>query len=266
MSEKTYKWDSNDYAEHSSVQYTWALELIDKLRLQGTESVLDIGCGDGKVSFSIADRVPDGHVIGIDNSKSMIALAKQRLFESSCQNVRFSLMNATALTFESQFDVVFSNAVLHWTKDHVSVLEGVKKSLSPSGRLLFQMGGRGNARDIIETFNTLSKHPKWQSYFIDFSFPYGFYGPEEYEKWLENVGFIRRRLELIPKDMKQRGKKGLAGWIRTTWLPYTERIPEHLRDTFIYEIVDAYIQAFPVDSLGYIHVKMMRLEVEAINP
>lgn len=264
--EKTYKWDSNDYAQHSSAQYAWAEELIDKLRLKGTESVLDIGCGDGKVTFNIAHRVPDGHVTGIDNSKGMIALAKQRLFESSYQNVQFSLMNATALTFENQFEVVFSNAALHWTKDHVVVLEGVKRSLKPSGRLLFQMGGRGNATDIIETFNTLCKCPKWHPYFKDFTFPFGFYGPEEYEQWLKNVGLIQKRLELIPKDMKHLGKEGLAGWIRTTWLPYTERIPEHLRDTFISDTVDAYIQSFPMDRLGYIHVKMMRLEVEAINP
>jgi trans-aconitate 2-methyltransferase len=76
---------------------------------------------------------------------------------------------------------------------------------------------------------------------------------------------IPKRLELISKDMTQKGKEGLAGWIRTTWLPYTEKIPANLQDEFIDEIINLYSKKFPIDENGLFHVKMVRLEVEAMN-
>jgi trans-aconitate 2-methyltransferase len=266
MNESTYTWDSTAYARHSAAQAEWAQELIAKLHLQGAEVVLDLGCGDGQMTLALAACVPAGTVVGIDNSESMITWAQRRLAESSCQHVQFTLMSATALTFDQQFDVVFSNAALHWTKQHLAVLTGIKKSLKPSGRILLQMGGKGNAQDLITILQRILTRARWHVYFHDFAFPYGFYGAEEYTAWLQQVGLHPTRVELIPKDMKQAGKEGLAGWLRTTWLPYTERIPEALRETFIAEIVDVYVDAFPPDHQGYIHVKMVRLEVEARNP
>lgn len=115
-------------------------------------------------------------------------------------------------------------------------------------------------------FQQAMKHEQWRRYFHDFTFPYGFYGPEDYEQWLPQAGLQPKRLELIPKDMTQQGKAGLAGWIRTTWLPYTERIPEHLREAFIDDVAASYIRAFPLDRQGNVFVKMVRLEVEAIQP
>ena len=167
------------------------------------------------------------------------------------------------MVFENRFDVVFSNAVLHWIKDHFTVLDRIRKSLRKSGRLLLQMGGRGNAEEVLSVLNKMLASEKWKSYFQHFEFPYGFYGPEEYEPWLIQAGLRPKRIELLPKIMKQIGPSGLAGWIRTTWLPYTERVPNELRETFIAEIVNSYVLKHPVDCDGLVHVKMVRLEVEA---
>ncbi|MDM8516711.1 methyltransferase domain-containing protein [Desulfobacterales bacterium HSG16] len=266
MSEKKYKWDSSEYEKHSSAQYRWAKELIARLNLEGTESVLDVGCGDGKVTVAIADLLPKGNVVGVDNSKDMINLARKHLPDSKYQNLDFSIMDATCITFENQFDVIFSNAALHWTKNHMGVLAGVKKSLKKSGRLLFQMGGRGNAEDIIDILHDDLQHrDQWKKFFKDFEFPYGFYGPEDYEPWLQQAGLKSIRCELIPKDMTQKGKEGLAGWIRTTWLPYTQKVPIDLREKFISELISTYIETFPLDSEGFVHLGMVRLEVEAVN-
>ncbi len=265
MTQKNYSWDSDDYRKHSSAQFEWARELIKKLLLKGTESVLDIGCGDGKITASISSYLKNGNIVGIDSSKDMITLAGKDFPSVEYPNLEFLLMDATKLNFTNQFDIAFSNAALHWVKDQLSVLKGVKKSLKKSGRILFQMGGKGNARDILDAVEEFKKDVKWRKYFNDFSFSYSFCSPEEYEELLNKAGLVPKRLELIPKDMTQKGKEGLAGWIRTTWLPYTERIPGNLRDEFIDEIINFYIKKFPIDDNGLLHVKMVRLEVEAAN-
>jgi trans-aconitate methyltransferase len=265
MSETTYNWDSNEYARNSSAQHGWGLELITKLKLSGTESILDIGCGTGETTAAIAARLPDGHVIGVDNSPDMISFAKRNYLRHKLRNVDFILMDATNLSFKRRFDAAFSNAALHWVRNQVAVLNGVQHCLNTRGRLLFQMAGKGNASELISVLeDTLAKR-SWRTYFESYPFPYFFWGPEEYSMWLKEVGLKEKRLELIEKDMIQEGREGLAGWIKTTWLPYTEKLPASFRDVFISEIVDSYVENFPPDEQGRVHVKMVRLEVEAIK-
>jgi len=258
-----YRWDARDYQKYSSEQQKWAKELIQKLDLRGDERILDIGCGDGKVTAEIAQSVPEGFVIGIDNSEEMIHLGRETFPKDKFFNLSFQLKDVRHLDFNGEFDIVFSNASLHWVVDHLPVLRGIRKSLKPSGRILIQMGGRGNAAGIIEALETMIKDEKWQSYFTLFSFPYGFYGPDEYQIWLKEAGLKAKCVELIPQDMIHKGREGLSTWLRTTWLPYTQRIPALLRQEFIAGIVDHYIENHPVGKNNTIHVQMMRLEINA---
>ena len=260
---ENYSWSAEEYAKHSTNQYEWAKELIPKLGLTGTESLLDIGCGDGKVTALLSSYLPHGHVVGIDSSEEMITHARQTFPHCHNSNLTFLRMDARDLTFREQFDVAFSSAALHWIIDHQAVLAGVNSSLDKKGRLLFQMAGKGNAQDVLAVVEELISEDDCKPYFKNFSFPYGFYGPEEYVEWLREAGFNPERVELFPKEMKFRGKEGLAGWIRTTWLPFTERVPAQLRDTFINEIADRYLAAYPLDEKGTVHIKMTRLEVQA---
>lgn len=133
-----------------------------------------------------------------------------------------------------------------------------------NGRLLFQMGGHGNARDIVAVMDQLIQD-RWSRYFEDFTFPYGFYTVEAYTRWLDAAGFKSRRVELIPKDMQHRDAEALAGWIRTTWLPYLEKIPAERREEFIDAVVEEYTGRHPADANGIIHVAMVRLEVAAVK-
>lgn len=259
----TYQWDSEDYSKHSTAQFEWAQELIDKLNLQGDEEVLDIGCGDGKVSAAIAARLPHGLVLGIDSSSEMIDKARRAHSLSRHGNLSFLQVDAREIRFSSQYDVLFSNAALHWIIDHRPVLSGVRQVLKKTGRLLFQMGGKGNASEIIAVLNDLLSRDGWKVFFDGFPFPYGFYGEEEYRQLLVEAGLVPLRVELLQKDMKQDGREGLISWIRTTWLPYTKRVPEVLRAQFVAEIADAYLALHPLDQQGRAHVAMVRLEVEA---
>jgi trans-aconitate methyltransferase len=258
-----YNWNAADYARHSAAQRIWARELVDKLILRGDEDVLDLGCGSGDVTAELTRAVPRGSVVGIDSSADMIALAVSNFPADKYPNLSFRQLDARNLDYQNHFDVVFSNAVLHWIHDHRPVLDGIGRSLRPGGKTLIQMGGRGNAAGVVAIMDIVIKEDSWNSHFQEFTFPYAFYGPGEYLSWLRAAGFEAERVELIPKDMVHGGPEGLAGWIRTTWLPYVSRIPAEHREAFIDEVVIRYLHTVPLDEDGRSHVQMIRLEVEA---
>lgn len=260
------KWDAEDYRAFSSQQKKWGRELIAKMGLRGNEHVLDIGCGDGELTAEIASLVPGGRVLGIDSSPEMIALAKETYPPQDFPNLDWKLMNAKDISFTGEFDYAFSNAVLHWVDDQPAVLRRVEKALRPGGRLLFQMGGRGNAMDMAIILVSMLGRPEWNCYFHGFVLPYHFCGPEEYQEWLQQARLQPVRVELYERDMVQRGREGLIGWVRTTWIPFTQRIPEEKREEFICELVDRYLEKFPLDGEGMAHMRAMRLEVEALKP
>jgi trans-aconitate 2-methyltransferase len=267
MSKSTnYTWDAKDYAKNSANQFQWAKELIPKLKLQGNEALLDIGCGDGKITAELAKNLPQGKAVGIDSSSQMVNLAQSTFPKTDYPHLCFQVMDARKLVFKEEFDIVFSNAALHWIVDQKPVLQGVYRSLKPEGRLVFQMAGAGNAEDIIAILSELLTESPWKQFFGGFKFPYGFFSDEEYRAFLVEAGFKPLRVELFPRVMKHAGAEGLAGWIRTTWLPYTERLPLELQDGFVKEITRRYLANHPADGDGVIHLGMMRLEVEAIKP
>jgi trans-aconitate methyltransferase len=264
MQTAKHQWDAEDYAKNSSAQLAWAQELIAKLDLCGSEAVLDMGCGDGKISAQLARAVGSGRVLGIDLSDSMIRFASRQHPRTENPNLSFRQMDATNIRLPERFDIVFSNATLHWVHDHVAVLRGVHGALNRGGRILFQMGGHGAVAEVLNAIEEVMRHPRWLHYFADFTSPYHFYGPEEYGKWLSECGFRPQRVELIEKDMQHRGVEGLTGWLRTTWFPYTDCLPGDLREAFLAEVVAAYTSTFPIDASGNSHVRMVRLEVAAV--
>ncbi len=257
------QWNARDYAQHSSAQLRWAEELIPKLGLRGHESLLDLGCGEGKITALIADRLPQGRVLGLDLSPEMIALAAAQFPPSTHPNLAFLQMDVSRIALGQVFDIAFSNAALHWVADHLAVLRGVRACLRPEGRILFQMGGRGNAAGILAALEEVLTRPHWADHFRGFANPYSFYGPEQYEDWLPQAKFRPLRLELVPKDMQHPDAAGLLGWLRTVWFPYTDRLPGDRREAFLGEVVETYLAAYPADSAGRTHVAMVRLEVEA---
>jgi trans-aconitate 2-methyltransferase len=258
-----HKWDPAAYEKSSSAQQKWAKEVLSKIAIRGDEKVLDIGCGDGKITAEMASLVPDGSVVGIDNSREMIGFARSKFQGPSHPNLSFSYGDASDLKYQGEFDLVVSFACLHWILDHIPVLESIERSLKSGGRVFLQFGGKGNAAGIIQAASEVISCQKWSEYFKGFEFPYGFFGPDEYHTWLGQVGLKAIRVEILPKDMVQPGRDGLASWVETTWLPYLEKVPGNLRRDFVYEVTDAYISSHPPDVDGLVHVDMKRLEVEA---
>jgi len=240
------------------------ISLIEKLNLKGDESVLHIGCSEGFLTASLAEKLPDGHVVGIDSSADMISSSK-KLF-GTIPSLKFMLLDARKLPFDNVFDSVFSYSSLHWIKDHEPLLAGIKKSLKPGGKLLFQMGGRGNAADFTACFFNVASKEEWAAFMKGFRFTFNFMGAEEYGVMLKHAGLDPVRVEIFPEDVRFREKSEFACWIRTSWAPLIADIPQELIENFINDVVDTFSKEYPCDANGCLTVKAVTLEVEALKP
>jgi trans-aconitate methyltransferase len=268
MSKTTVKpvtWNPADYAANSAPQHSWARELIGGLDLEGDERILDVGCGDGKVTVELARAVPKGRVTGIDASAEMIGFARKEHAGSRVPNLEFRVMDARHIRFPERFDLVFSSSVLHWVDDHPAFLAGAAACLRPGGRLVVSCGGKGNAQDVFLALRSEMRVKRWRDRFRKLEPPYFFHAPEDYAKWLPRAGFEARVVQLVPKDAVYPGRDRFAAWFRTTWLPYTQRVPEPLRDEFVSAVTDRYVARHPADGQGQIHVSMVRLEIDAVK-
>jgi trans-aconitate methyltransferase len=327
---KYVNWNAADYAANSAVQQTWARELIARLNLRGDEHVLDVGCGDGKVSAEIARAVPRGSVVGVDASPQMIKFARAAFPRGKIPNLHFQVIDARKISLvalsspsppqkeeragvrrrlisnskpltpalsplgrgegvkNAPFDVVFSNAALHWVDDHRAFLRGVASVLRPGGRLVVSCGGKGNAQDVFVALRPEVRLKRWREFFRRIPKPYFFYSPADYEKWLPQFGFKTMGVRLVPKDAVYEEQDKFVAWLRTTWLPYVQRVPEEVarasrrsvssdkkdrtgetpvplnpREEFIAAVAARYLAKHPPDRAGHVHVRMVRLEIEA---
>ena len=259
------KWNAADYAANSTVQQSWARELIAQLELRGDEHVLDVGCGDGKVTAELARALPRGSVTGADASPQMIEFSKKTFPAEKFPNLRFRVMDARKIRFYRQFNVIFSNAALHWVDDHEKFLRSAAIVLKTGGRLVVSCGGKGNAHDVFLALRPEMRLKRWCGFFRRMPMPYFFYAPSDYEKWLPKFGFQINRLELASKDATYQGAEGFATWLRTTWIPYVQRLPENVREEFIVAVTQRYLAKHPPDAENKIHVGMVRLEIDAVK-
>ena len=253
-------WDAVDYAKNSQGQFGWALSNLGKLRLTGNETVLDIGCGDGKISAEIARRVPQGRVIGIDQSEAMITLANESF---ALENLEFRVQDAQALDFRGEFGRVFSNSAIHWMPDPEAVVRGIGRALRSGGRIFLSLGGRGTAAQGRQAIDELSALPPWSAYLAGAGSPHHFLGPEEYRPWLAAAGLHADRVDLVPRPMHLANMTALEGWLRTTWMTYGQRVPEERRSEFLREFTERVRRGCEVANDGSLTMPMVNLEVEA---
>lgn len=261
-----WHWNPQDYVRHSDGQARWAEELLAKLDLRPDEQVLDIGCGDGRITAKIARQVPNGQVMGVDVSASMIEHALQAHPASQYPNLTFAVADAAELGFNSRFTLVFSNAALHWVHDHPRVLRGISQALQEGGRCLLQMGGQGNGDDVIAAFDKALLCMGWSVSGPQAASLYSFHAPDPYRLWLAAAGLEAVRVELLTKDMVHTDRAAFVGWLRTAWHPYTALVETAVREDLIEAAATHYLQAHPADAAGQVHVAMVRLEVEAYKP
>ena len=259
------KWNAADYAANSDLQKSWAEELLAELVFLGEERVLDVGCGDGKITAGLARRLPRGSIVGVDAAAEMTVFAQENFPASEFPNLSFQVMDARRLGFDGVFDLVFSNAALHWVEGHEEFVRGAASVLKPGGRLLVSCGGKGNAQDVFLALRSELRRSRWRVFFRGLAAPYFFYSLADYEGWLLRCGFRIEKLQIAPQEGLFEGLPAFAAWLRTTWMPYTQRVPEALRQEFIDAVAARYLARHQPDSSGRVRVRMVRLEINAVK-
>jgi trans-aconitate 2-methyltransferase len=181
-----------------------AQPLLNELYLTGSETVIDLGCGSGRVSALIAEQLPEGRLICIDQSSSMLAAAKKQL--NTFNNVDFIEAEISSANLGNlKADIVFSSAVFHWIKDHDMLFNNISEMLAPDGRLLAQCGGQGNIASILRASEEVREDLRYRNYFAFFQDPFNFSSPQESEELLGQAGFADVRcwlsdVSVLPED------------------------------------------------------------------
>jgi trans-aconitate 2-methyltransferase len=220
------EWDAEVYDRVSDPQFSWALDVLDRFPLEGDETVLDAGCGSGRVTEELASRLPRGRVIGVDASEAMIEKARERLGPHADLRVE----DLAELRLEEPVDAVFSSAVFHWIPDHERLFARLHSALRAGGRLVAQCGGRGNVASLRRVLRELSDKEPFASHLSKFVGNWHFATAEQTTERLRAAGFddVRCWLEERPVTPEEP-----LAFLRTVAMgPHLARLPEEQRQPF----------------------------------
>jgi len=235
-----HEFDGKKYEKASTHQKEWGAKLISELALKGHERVLDLGCGDGANTVMVADLLPGGKVIGIDASKGMIEAAKPKAKD----NLTFVLMDINEISFVEEFDVIYSNATLHWIKDHVRLLKNVRIALRKGGLVRFNFAGDGNCSNFFRVIREAMKHEKYSSYFSDFSWPWYMPKISEYAQLVNKSALKEAKVWDENADRYFPDTEAMIGWLdQPSLVPFMAHVPKPHKADFREYVIDEMIQA-----------------------
>ena len=225
-------WDATSYDRVSTPQVEMAKAVLARLPLRGDETVLDAGCGSGRVTALLLDRLPDGHVVAVDSAPSMVEHAREALPPDRATVLCQSL---TELTLEEPVDAAFSNAVFHWIADHERLFQRLSAALRPGARLVAQCGGKGNIDAFRRLADEVAAEAPYAEHMGDFKGPWNYASPEDTAALLAAAGFDEVRCWLQPWPVTPDNPLEFA---RTVCLGnHLEALPEGLRERYAEEVV-----------------------------
>jgi trans-aconitate 2-methyltransferase len=224
-------WDAAAYARVSEPQLEWGREVLERLDLRGDETVLDVGCGTGRVTALLADRLPRGRVLAVDAAPSMVEAASATLGD------RATVIEADilALTLGDPVDVVFSTATFHWVLDHERLFARLAALLRSGGRLVAQCGGEGNVERFLEAVGDVVSGDPYRSHFAGWRRSWRFAAPGETEELLRRAGFAEARCWLDPAPVIPPDP---PAFLRTVCCgTYLDRLPPELHEPLVADVL-----------------------------
>ncbi len=234
------EWVGRDYFRHSSLQQHLAEEQLARLTLAGAERILDVGCGDGKITAEIAQRVPNGSMLGTDPSQSMIAFASRQFAQAGHANLRFEVADVRTLPYRAEFDWVVSFNALHWVPEQETALRSLRLALKPGGRALLRLVPQGARKCLEDVLEDVRHEGRWAPTFASFVKPYIHLSPEQYRALAERTGFQVDDIRVEDDAWDFRTREGFLAFCRATCIEWAGCLPESDRDSFLTEVLDRY--------------------------
>ena len=236
------EWNAADYARISELQKVMADESLALLSLSGSEQVLDVGCGDGKITAEVAARVPQGSVVGIDPSEKMIGFAKSKWGLSGQANLRFEVADARSMPFRQEFNLVVSFNALHWIAEQESALRSVHSALKPGGKAQLRFVPHGERKSLEHVIRETRESPRWAPHFQGFHRPYLHLSPEEYGALAEKAGLQVESVHVSDKSWDFHSRKAFFAFAEVTFVEWTHLLDESDKAAFTNDVLDSYAE------------------------
>jgi trans-aconitate 2-methyltransferase len=243
------EWDAKTYDAISDPQFSWGMEVLGRLELNGDETVLDAGCGSGRVTEELIERLPSGRMIAVDGSEAMIAEARERLGDRAS----YLVADLSELEVDQPVDLVFSTATFHWILDHDRLFARLRAALRQGGRLVAQCGGEGNVAEHARVIATVAAQPEFAEHFGEMTGIWNFASPEETEAKLRGAGFEQARCWLEPKPVQPEHPLEFTSTV--TLGPLLAQLPEEKQRPFA--------EAILAESEEPLVLDYVRLNIEA---
>jgi trans-aconitate 2-methyltransferase len=224
MSSRT--WDAATYDRVSAPQVAWSEAIIDRLQLRGDEVVLDAGCGSGRVTELLLERLPRGRVVALDADADMVRATRERFAGDARVDVIHQSL--TKMDLPEPVDAVFSGATFHWVLDHDELFARLGRATKPGGRISAQCGGEGNIARVKAIADRLYEEEPPRTWY--------YAGPEETRERLERNGFVDVQTWLQPMPVTP---PEVLTFLEDVILgPYVQRLPEDRRTPFAQAVLD----------------------------
>jgi trans-aconitate 2-methyltransferase len=257
------EWNSRAYARLSNPMQTWGEAIVAELPLRGDETALDLGCGDGRLTYFLLQRLPRGHVIAVDRSANMLEAAQNRLSHEFDGRVSYVQRSLEQIEYRSEMDLAFSNAAFHWIKDHPKLFAAIFTALKPGGWLVAQCGGGANIARVRERLAKLMSSEPYKNFFGDWTGPWEFASPELTAERLKAAGFVDIETSTFEAPVQLSSREETYDYFEHVILgSHLERIPDaKLKANFVESMTEQSARDTPPYCQDY-----WRLNLRARRP
>jgi len=254
-------WDARTYDRVSAPQWEWAERVLARLPLRGDERVMDAGCGSGRVTRLLLERLPRGRVYAVDRSPAMLAVAREQLADAG-ERVRLVEGDLTTVALPEPVEAIFSNATFHWILDHAALFGNLHRLLAPGGMLSAQCGGAGNVTRVRACADLAMTRAPFADRAAAPIERWRYAGPAETAELLSQVGFEQIETWLEPAPAPFPDRASYVTFLHKVVLgPYLERLPSELRAAFAEATADEAERS----GLGH-EIDYVRLNLSARRP
>ena len=257
------EWNATAYHKVSGPQTSWGQRVLSRLTVRGNELAIDAGCGSGRLTGALMDRLPRGQVVAIDRSWNMLLAARTNLRPLYGARVKFVQVSLPDLPFSNAADLVFSTATFHWIKDHPALFAGIFEALRPGGRLHAQCGGGPNLARAHQLARQVMHAPAFAGYFTDWPGPWEFANAEITADRLRAAGFVNIATSLEEAPTTLATEADYREFVTTViYHPHLERLPSAaLKEDFLDRVTALSAAEDPPFTLDY-----WRLNMTATKP